>query len=577
MSNSVFIKQDINNNQLNAIKAMPLKDSTSDNTSDFELGRKIYSRTYNPTLTDGSLNSLLRQPNFGQNGRSRILPTVFDGTHAPIQKKWMGSTNRDSSQITTNRRTNSVGKGSLNLSRPVQVQNEPQELPATLLGGGPGIYWSNDGIIWNQSESIPTFDVFWSGTEWVALTISGVTYTSSDGKNWVPNYNSSGFFDLGIAIGQNDNNIVIMGESFRGAGSSPIDNTLINSTDYGNTWQAIQDSSAVFTNSLSFAPQLKVKGNVSWNGNVWIGVGSGPNSIGYSGDVSGSTWQGAYCSNTEHRDTSSNLFQIGTGLAINSETLNVAVGFSLSGELYYYYNDGSEVLPSKLIAWSGDGIVWTPATLHYNDDTVINTNDIPHFMSIDIEFNGNSWITICADVVIFGDVNGYVFLSSDGENWKLYPLKQNFFPISIIWYNNLWIITGIDGSIEGSPLILYSSDGITWDTDPNETPNVFFKMATNGEPPTTINNNTTISNTSALSFTNGNDRNLINHALRRVRGGGSVAPPKKNFSSSHTYVPSPGTHPYMQPGFKGKIGGYFPTSRYNKQNYQNNQSFTVGP
>jgi hypothetical protein len=41
---------------------------------------------------------------------------MFDGTHAPIQKKWMGSTNRDASQIIANRRTNSIGKGTFNLA-----------------------------------------------------------------------------------------------------------------------------------------------------------------------------------------------------------------------------------------------------------------------------------------------------------------------------------------------------------------------------------------------------------------------------------------------------------------------------
>jgi hypothetical protein len=127
MSNPVFIRNNINNNQLSFKKAMPLKDSTSDGTSDFELGRKIYSRTYNPPLSDASINKLLRTPYFGQNHSSRILPTVFDGTHAPVQKKWMGSTNRDSSQITTNRRTNSVGKGSLNYSnQPVSFTSSDQ-------------------------------------------------------------------------------------------------------------------------------------------------------------------------------------------------------------------------------------------------------------------------------------------------------------------------------------------------------------------------------------------------------------------------------------------------------------------
>jgi hypothetical protein len=115
MSNPAFIKQDINNGALTAIKAMPQKDSTSDNTSDFELSRKIYEKTYSPVLTNAEVLAALKPAHFGMNSfmrMNRIRPTVFDGQQAPIQKKW--SANRDASQVTVNRRTNSVGTGSLN-------------------------------------------------------------------------------------------------------------------------------------------------------------------------------------------------------------------------------------------------------------------------------------------------------------------------------------------------------------------------------------------------------------------------------------------------------------------------------
>jgi len=122
MSNPVFIQKNIQNNRTNAIKGMSLKDSTSDNTSDFELGRTIYNKTYSPPLTDEDALRMVNPPHFGQSGTSRIRPTMFDGTHTPNQKKWMGSANRDSSQITRNRRTDSVGKGSFNL--PIDSENQ---------------------------------------------------------------------------------------------------------------------------------------------------------------------------------------------------------------------------------------------------------------------------------------------------------------------------------------------------------------------------------------------------------------------------------------------------------------------
>ena len=46
----MFSIQNINNAALLASKAMPQKDSTSDNTSSFEMGRQTYINTY-PTVT----------------------------------------------------------------------------------------------------------------------------------------------------------------------------------------------------------------------------------------------------------------------------------------------------------------------------------------------------------------------------------------------------------------------------------------------------------------------------------------------------------------------------------------------
>jgi len=131
MSNPVFIREDINNNKLNAIKAMPLKDSTSDKTSSFELNRKIYEKTYTTPITTSQINSLLKPARFGMGGNSglgssRIRPTIFDGTSAPNQKKWMG--NRDASQVTVNRRTNSIGVGTLNYSNTPLSFTKPNDV-----------------------------------------------------------------------------------------------------------------------------------------------------------------------------------------------------------------------------------------------------------------------------------------------------------------------------------------------------------------------------------------------------------------------------------------------------------------
>uniref|UniRef100_A0A6C0DLP5 Uncharacterized protein n=1 Tax=viral metagenome TaxID=1070528 RepID=A0A6C0DLP5_9ZZZZ len=88
MYKMMFSINNINNGTLSAGKAMPQKDITSDNNSSFELARKTYIETYT-----------------GENNVTRLKN----------DKKWYG--NRDASQVTSNRRNNQVGVGSLNASK----------------------------------------------------------------------------------------------------------------------------------------------------------------------------------------------------------------------------------------------------------------------------------------------------------------------------------------------------------------------------------------------------------------------------------------------------------------------------
>ena len=86
MFRSSLVLTAVNNGVLNSIKAMPQKDSTSDNTSSFSMGRQVFIDTYSPTrITNAELS----------------------------QKKWIGG-NRDASQVTTNYRNTQIGTGSVN-------------------------------------------------------------------------------------------------------------------------------------------------------------------------------------------------------------------------------------------------------------------------------------------------------------------------------------------------------------------------------------------------------------------------------------------------------------------------------
>ena len=74
----IFTKNNLNNGSIASTRAMPLKDSTSDNSSRFSAAREVYTET----------------------------------TPDTSQKKWFG--NRDSSSVTQRRKNNAIGKGSIN-------------------------------------------------------------------------------------------------------------------------------------------------------------------------------------------------------------------------------------------------------------------------------------------------------------------------------------------------------------------------------------------------------------------------------------------------------------------------------
>ena len=78
-----FPIHNLNNGILQNVNAMPMKDSTSDNTSTFSMGRLNYVSSF----------------------------TTQSSAQNP-QKKWIGG-NRDASQTTTNRRVGAIGLGSM--------------------------------------------------------------------------------------------------------------------------------------------------------------------------------------------------------------------------------------------------------------------------------------------------------------------------------------------------------------------------------------------------------------------------------------------------------------------------------
>jgi hypothetical protein len=108
MNTQLFKIRGINNGTLSGVKAMPQKDITSDGGSSFQMGRKVYSQQQAfKNATNTQIHS---------NWTSRLNPHSITRSSNDVVTskvgKWFG--NRDSSQVTANRRNRAIGKGSIN-------------------------------------------------------------------------------------------------------------------------------------------------------------------------------------------------------------------------------------------------------------------------------------------------------------------------------------------------------------------------------------------------------------------------------------------------------------------------------
>jgi len=114
------IRNDINNKILSSRCAMPMKDSTTDNGSDFSIARRAYIDGYidplspnlvkkdNHTVTRSTVNNLL----FGFRGGASINRNISSGASS-VQKKWING-NRDASHIVETQHINNIAKNSIN-------------------------------------------------------------------------------------------------------------------------------------------------------------------------------------------------------------------------------------------------------------------------------------------------------------------------------------------------------------------------------------------------------------------------------------------------------------------------------
>jgi hypothetical protein len=117
--NQIFTRTNIQNGALTSKDAMPLKDSTTTDDSNFSIDRRKYTRI-NQVIPQNQIPAI-HSTIFGE-GKNYMETNVYTGhivgqtntvkSNNDYQKKWYG--NRDASQIVSNRRVQAVGKGSLN-------------------------------------------------------------------------------------------------------------------------------------------------------------------------------------------------------------------------------------------------------------------------------------------------------------------------------------------------------------------------------------------------------------------------------------------------------------------------------
>ena len=152
---------------------------------------------------------------------------------------------------------------------------------------------------------------------------------------------------------------------------------------------------------------------------MWIGVGSGTNTIAYSYD--GFNWFGL----------GTNIFDVGNYVAWN-ESIFIALG-STNSETY-------------MLALSTDGIVWRGISMISSIFSSVSS----------IAWNGIMWIVVGSPALLSSNCAAY---SYDGINWTSIAINQSI-ANTIAWNGNMWIIGTVHNTV-------YSYDGLNWTNNNN--------------------------------------------------------------------------------------------------------------
>ena len=299
----------------------------------------------------------------------------------------------------------------------------------------PYIVYSDDGITWNNSNSIPSIPgtglngVAWNGSIWVAVGTT-IVY-SSDGSNWTRTTSADTFIVAGSLSG------IAWGN---------------------NTWVAYGTTAGVLYSADGISWSQSSSGTTLMSGNL---QSESYKSLAYSDRL--------------------NRFVLGSDIIIYSsngnawtrssnDTAILAGGtmFSLCWNGYYFIG-GLNSAGSYLIVTSDDGDTWVAPTV--TGITGINVYDI--------KWNGSIFVAV-------GNPNS-IYYSDNGIEWNVATatgLTED--PFTITWNGTYWVV----GGANNAAWVFYSDDGITWteSTSGVAKMNSYFQVASRNVLPFTPSN-----------------------------------------------------------------------------------------
>ena len=308
-----------------------------------------------------------------------------------------------------------------------------------------------NGYSWTQISDfsgMSTFSVEWTGSKWLLATYNGsntILYTSTN----INGANSSWTTGITLYTGSNYVNCLVYNGYITVLGGN-TSSTIQYSSDNGTTFNSSTSGNTVFSTGCY---------SVSWNGSMWVGVGSGTYSIGYSYD--GINWNGV--------SSSTSIFS--TGISIKWNGLRwIASGFGGSNSFAYSSNG---------INWIGSANIYSSGLSATTLIPLPNTSQLVGPTGVQ-GFTGPQGLTgytgpqgaggtgptgsiAISNQFMIGGGTGTNVLSYSLNGTKWLPTNGNVMDTcNAVCYNGNIFVAG--GGINGSDnqQLLYSFNGITW-------------------------------------------------------------------------------------------------------------------